>query len=106
MEISAAGTSQLMREGTNSAKKSPKLHHTFLPDHEGRDVAKGTKRTARVGRDHHIDAGRADESSVACSHGHHDGAHHQRRRQIIRDRGYEKRQHAGQPEHCTKGEAE
>ena len=82
------------------------MHDAFLPDHEGRDVAKGAKRAACVGSDHHIDAGRGDESSVACPHGHDHSPHHQRRRQVIRDRGYEERQHAGQPEHRTEGQSQ
>src|SRR3712207_6849974 len=51
-----------------------------------RSVAEGAEGPAGVGRHHHIDAGQCDEGRPPLADGDGDGAHHQRRRQVVDDR--------------------
>ena len=59
------------------------LHHTFLPDHECGDIAKGTEGTAGIGADDDIDAAQTDKTGVGTPYGEYHGTHQQRGRQVV-----------------------
>ena len=85
-------------------KERPEVYESALPDHQGRDVSKGTEGAARVRRYHDIDAGDADKARVAAPDGQHHGTHHQRRGQVVDDRGQEEADDASDPEELAEAE--
>jgi hypothetical protein len=60
---------------------------------------------AGVGGDDDVDAGQRDEARCSGTDGDHDGAHDQRRGQVVGHRRQAERQAAGQPEQAAVTEA-
>ena len=87
--------------GQEKCEELPESHHTLLPDHQRRDIAKGTEGAAGIGRHHDIHAAHGDEARIAGTDRDHHCAHHQCRRQVVEDRGEKKCQHTAYPEQRT-----
>ena len=84
--------------GDKKGEELKKPEFTLLPNHQGRDVAKGAKRPARIGRHHDRDAAHHGKLGTVPTQSRHHRAYHQGCGEVVEHRRQGKRQNARQDE--------